>query len=71
MFELINMPDHKVTTEQVANDCPDMLRRWGRRHQPHLEKAHKCEEKVDQHYTSISRYTGEGGLRRGRVRCVP
>ncbi len=56
MSELINLTEDKITAEQIEQNCPDNLQRWGKHIAAHLEKAHKCEDKADQHYTSIGQY---------------
>jgi hypothetical protein len=51
--------DHKtvkITAAQVEKDCPVILQDLGKRIAAHLEKARKCEEKAEQHYTSVAKH---------------
>jgi hypothetical protein len=43
------MIEPKFTAVQVEGDCPKILCDWGDRVVAHLERAHKCEEKAEQH----------------------
>src|SRR5271156_1903154 len=70
--------DHKLTAAEVENDCPAMLEEWANRIAAHFEKARNCEEKRDQHYTSIAQYLAkakeacdDGGFAAFRERFFP
>ncbi len=61
MTNLTEAPDHrtkhKFTAAQVEkNDSPAILQDLGKRIAAHLDKARKCEEKAEQHYTAIAQY---------------
>ena len=44
----------KVTAAQIKENCPVVLQDLGKRIAAHYEKAGKCEQKADQHYTTIA-----------------
>ena len=82
MTDLIKTDDHttehKVTAEEVENNCPVMLQDLAKHITAHLEKAHRCEEKAEQHYTTISQYLAdaqrtcdEGGFKAFREKFFP
>jgi hypothetical protein len=50
----VTTTEHKLTAAQVEKDCPVMLQDLGRRIAVHSDKARKCEEKAEQHYTTIA-----------------
>jgi hypothetical protein len=50
----VNTNEHKITAAQVEKECPDALQDLGKRIATHLEKARKCEEKTEQHYTAVA-----------------
>ena len=54
-----NKHDHKLTAAQVEENCPAALQDLGRRIAAHVEKARKCEEKAEQHYTAIAQHLAE------------
>ena len=51
--------EHKLTAGQVEGDCPAILQELGKRIAVHLEKARKCEEKAEQHYTTAAQHLAE------------
>jgi hypothetical protein len=70
--------EHKLTAAQIERDCPATLQDLGKRIAAHLEKAHKCEEKAQQHYTSIAQHLAkaketcdDGGFDAFRERFCP
>jgi hypothetical protein len=44
----------KFTAPQIEQNCPVMLRDLGQRIAVHSEKAQKCEDKAEQHYTTVA-----------------
>jgi hypothetical protein len=48
--------NHKLTAAQVEEGCPAMLQDLGKRIAVHLDKARRCEEKAEQHYTAIAQH---------------
>lgn len=49
----------KVTAAQIKENCPVVLQDLGKRIAAHYEKAGKCEQKADQHYTTIAQLLAE------------
>ena len=48
--------ERKLTAAQVEENCPAILEDLGKRIAVHLEKARKCAEKAEQHYTAIAQH---------------
>jgi hypothetical protein len=70
--------EHKLTAAQVERDCPAILQDLGKCIAVHLDKARKCEEKAEQHYTAIAQHLAkakeacdDGGLNAFRERFFP
>ncbi len=69
---------HKVTAAQVGSNCPSTLQDLGKRIAAHLDKAHKCEEKAEQHYATVGQLLtqaqdvcDDGGFTAFRERFCP
>ena len=82
MTDLINTDDHttehKVTADEVKINCPVMLQDSAKHIAAHFDKARRCEEKAEQHYTAISQYLAdvertcdEGGFKAFREKFFP
>jgi hypothetical protein len=68
----------KITAADVEKGCPVVLQDLGERIAAHLERARKCEEKAEQHYTSVAKLLvnakkvcDEGGFTAFRERFCP
>ena len=63
MTDLINTDnhttEHKVTAEDVENNCPATLQDLGKRIAVYLEKARRSDEKAKQYYTTIAQHLAE------------
>jgi hypothetical protein len=70
--------EHKLTAEQVTNDCPDELQDLGKRIKTHLDKAAQAQDKADQHRISAGQLLAtankacdDGGFDAFRERFCP
>ena len=52
----VTSTEQKLTAAQVEEDCPASLQDLAERISVHLDKAHKYEEKAEQHYTAVAQY---------------
>src|SRR2546421_4453649 len=59
--------EDKFTAAQIVENCPVMLQDLGKRIAVHSEKAQKCEDKADQHYTTVAQLlaTAHGACEEG------
>jgi len=74
----VTTAEHKLTAVQVEKDCPAILQDLGERIAAHFEKARKCEEKAEQHYTAIAQHLAkakeacdDGGFNAFREKFFP
>ena len=70
--------EHKLTAEQVEEDCPAKLQELGKQITAHLTKATQCEDKAEQHRISAGQLLAEakkacddGGFDAFREKCCP
>jgi hypothetical protein len=83
MTNLTEAPDHRTTHKFTAmqvekKDSPAILQDLGKRIAVHLDKARKCEEKAEQHYTAIAQHLAkakeacdDGGFNAFREKFFP
>jgi hypothetical protein len=78
MDNLITAPGHKITAEDVEQNCPEQLQKYAPLINTHLEKARKYKEKSAQNTIAAGQYLAEaqklcdrGGFKAFREKLCP